>query len=143
MITSMNERERLIANEIAALQGAWTQIALEADGVINPPDEHSAPGAVCYISLTHFSVRTPDETVLLEGNFEIDPSTHPKRIIWTDSMGPDEGRRLPAIYTLDVNCFTFIAADDGQPWPTTFETALGLTMRSFSRNVGVGAGLAS
>lgn len=130
----MNKKERLIADDIAALQGAWRQIALEADGVVNPPDEHSAPGALCYFTSTRFIVRTPDGTVLIEGDFEIDPSTQPKRITWIDSMGPDEGKRLPAIYTFEGDCFKFIAADEGQPWPTAFETVPGLTMRSFSRH---------
>lgn len=125
--------EDLIAKEIEMLQGAWQQVALEADGIVNPPDEHTVPGALCYFSATTFTVRTPDGTVLIEGDFEIDPSTHPKRITWIDSMGADAGKRLPSIYAIERNHFTFVAADEGQPWPTAFKTVPGLTMRSFIR----------
>ncbi|WP_420853086.1 TIGR03067 domain-containing protein [Salinicola corii] len=86
------------------------------------------------MSTTLFTVRTRDGTVLIEGSFEIDPSKHPKRITWIDSMGPDAGKRLPAIYNIDDDRFRFIAADEGQPWPTEFKTVPGLTMRSFRRH---------
>jgi uncharacterized protein (TIGR03067 family) len=134
MTLDMNEEAHLIANEIEMLQGIWQQVALEADGVVNPSDEHTVPGALCYFSATQFTVRTPDGTVLIEGDFEIDPSIHPKRITWIDSMGPDAGKRLPAIYAIEGNRFTFVAADEGQPWPTAFKTVPGLTMHSFIRH---------
>ncbi|SBS37759.1 hypothetical protein MSP8886_04254 [Marinomonas spartinae] len=132
--SAMNKEEHLIANEIEILQGAWQQIALEADGEVNPPDEHSVPGALCYFFGTQFSVRTPDGTVLIEGDFDIDPSAHPKRITWIDSIGPDAGKRLPAIYAIEGDHFIFVATDEGQPWPTEFKTVPGLTMRSFIRH---------
>lgn len=134
MTLEMNKQAQLIADELEKLQGAWQQISLEMDGVVNPPDEHTAPGALCYFSSTRFTVRTPIGTVLIEGDFEIDPSVHPKRITWIDSMGADAGKRLPSIYTIDGDFFTFIAANEEQPWPTTFKTVPGLTMRSFIRH---------
>lgn len=134
MTVDAAESEKLVAGEKAALQGVWRQTGLEADGVVDPPDEHTAPGALCHFVDTHFLVRTPDGTVLIEGDFELDPSSNPKRITWIDSTGPDAGKRLPAIYTLDGDCFKFIAADAGQPWPAAFRTEPGLTMRTFVRH---------
>ncbi|NMX60154.1 TIGR03067 domain-containing protein [Pseudomonas sp. WS 5059] len=116
-----------------ALQGTWEQIALEDSGVINPPDEHSAPGALTTIDGDRFRVETVDGNVLLEGCFSLDASTTPKSITWIDSIGADAGKCLPASYTLDDRHFVFIAADEGMPRPTRFSTTPGQTMRTFVR----------
>lgn len=116
------------------LQGVWSQTYLEADGIIEPPDdEHTAPGAVCIFEGNEFRVVTPDNTLLLKGTFELDATTTPKAITWVDSIGEDAGKALPAIYELTDKTFRFIAADEGEPRPTHFKTVAGLTMREFVR----------
>lgn len=119
--------------DVAALQGSWEQVALEADGVSNPPDAHSAPGALTTFAGNQFEVRTPTGTLLLAGTFTLDASTTPKSITWTDSMGEDMGRPLPAIYKLEGDNFVFIAGNEGAPRPRVFKTTLGQTMRTFVR----------
>ncbi|WP_458722633.1 TIGR03067 domain-containing protein [Pseudomonas brenneri] len=116
-----------------ALQGTWEQIALEDSGIANPPDEHSAPGALTTIEGDRFRVMTQDGKVLLEGRFTLDASTTPKSITWIDAIGADAGKSLPASYTLDDEHFVFIAADEGMPRPTRFRTTSGQTMRTFVR----------
>lgn len=116
-----------------ALQGTWEQIALEDSGIANPPDEHSAPGALTTIEGNQFRVMTLDGEVLLQGCFALDASTTPKSITWIDAIGADAGKRLPASYTLDDEHFVFIAADEGMPQPTHFSTTPGQTMRTFVR----------
>ncbi|KAA0945977.1 MULTISPECIES: TIGR03067 domain-containing protein [unclassified Pseudomonas] len=116
-----------------ALQGEWEQTALEDSGVINPVDEHSAPGALTTISGDQFRVVTLGGEVLLAGSFTLDASTTPKTIIWVDSMGADAGKQLLASYRLDGDHFVFIAADEGMPRPTCFSTERGQTMRTFVR----------
>lgn len=116
-----------------ALQGEWEQIALEDSGVINPVDEHSAPGALTTISGDQFRVVTIGGEVLLAGSFTLDASTTPKTIIWVDSMGADAGKQLLASYQLEGDHFVFIAADEGMPRPTCFSTEPGQTMRTFVR----------
>ena len=116
-----------------ALQGTWEQIALEDSGIANPPDEHSAPGALTTIEGDQFRVMTLDGEVLLQGCFALDASTTPKSITWIDAIGADAGKRLPASYTLDDEHFVFIAADEGMPRPTHFSTTPGQTMRTFVR----------
>lgn len=116
------------------LQGAWSQTYLEADGVVNPPDdEHTAPGAVCIFRGNEFEVVTPDNELLLKGTFELDANTTPKAITWVDAIGEDAGKQLPAIYELTDETFRFIAADEGESRPTQFKTVAGLTMREFAR----------
>ena len=121
------------ATDLARLQGTWRQVDWEADGVARPEDELSA-GVLTIIEGTEFFVRTTARELLLAGSFVLDASTRPKSVTWKDSMGPDEGKELPAIYTLDGDRFVFIAAYEGAPRPTKFVTTQGLTMRSFVRD---------
>lgn len=125
----LTESER----DLAALQGAWEQVGHEADGVLDPPDSHGAPGALTTFSGNRFSVRTVDGTLLLAGELTLDASTTPRSITWVDSMGADLGKQLPASYLLDGDHFVFIAADEGAPRPTVFQTEPGQTMRTFAR----------
>ncbi|AIB36507.1 MULTISPECIES: TIGR03067 domain-containing protein [Pseudomonas] len=123
----------LIDPDVQALQGAWEQTSLEDNGVLNPVDAHSAPGALTTITDDRFEVRTTSGEVLLAGRFSLDSSTVPKTITWIDSIGEDAGKHLPASYRLDRDEFVFIAADEGMPRPTTFSTGPGQTMRTFVR----------
>jgi len=120
-------------NDHRLLQGAWEQTALEDSGVLNPADEHSAPGAITTISGDNFQVVTVSGEVLLAGSFALDATTTPKSITWVDSTGEDAGKQLPASYRLEGDHFVFIAADEGMPRPTRFSTEAGQTMRTFVR----------
>jgi uncharacterized protein (TIGR03067 family) len=122
-----------VNGDLAALQGVWKQVAVEVDGVANPPDEFSTPGTLTTITGTHFAVHASDGTLLLEGDLTLDEATVPKRVTWVDSMGPDTGKRLPAIYDLNGDDFVFNAADEGAPFPATFRTLQRQTMRRFVR----------
>lgn len=119
--------------DVQALQGAWEQTSLEDSGVLNPPDAHSAPGAITTITGDRFEVKTTHGEVLLAGRFFLDSSTVPKSITWVDSIGDDAGKQLPASYRLEGDEFVFIAADESMPRPITFSTGPGQTMRSFVR----------
>lgn len=121
------------ARDIAALQGTWAQVSLEVDGVSNPPESYGTDLITTFTG-TQFVVYAPDGSVVLAGSFTLDASAVPKLIHWVDSMGPDTGKTLPAIYVLDGDTFTFIAGDEGAPRPTQFRTTAGQTMRSFVRS---------
>jgi uncharacterized protein (TIGR03067 family) len=119
--------------DFLALQGAWEQTSLEDNGVLNPPDAHTAPGAITTITGEHFEVKTVSGEVLLAGRFSLDSTTSPKSITWVDSMGEDAGKQLPASYRLEGDEFVFIAADESMPRPLSFSTGPGQTMRTFIR----------
>jgi uncharacterized protein (TIGR03067 family) len=119
--------------DLDLLQGAWLQVDLEECGVSNPPDEYGALGAVTTFREKHFEVRSIDGILLLEGSFELDPLASPKAVDWIDAVGPDAGKRLPAIYSLEGEKFVFVAADEGAPRPNVFRTGPGQTMRTFIR----------
>lgn len=72
-------------------------MGLEADGVKDPPDEQTMLGALCHFEDRHFVVRAPDYSALIEGDSELDLSTHPKSITWIDSIGADATMRPRAI----------------------------------------------
>ena len=61
--------------DLALLQGSWEQVAMEEDGVCDPPDSFGAQGARTAIAGNGFSVRTAAGLVLLEGVFELDAET--------------------------------------------------------------------
>ena len=123
----------LSVSDFRALQGTWEQTALEDSGVLNPPDAHSAPGAVTLINEDRFEVRTVTGETLLAGRFFLDADTQPKSITWIDAIGDDAGKQLPASYRLVGDEFVFIAADEGMPRPRVFSTGPGQTMRTFVR----------
>jgi uncharacterized protein (TIGR03067 family) len=133
-MTSPHQKPDDTTRDLALLQGAWEQIRLEADGVVDPPDDHGAPGALTTFAGTRFSVRTIDGELLLEGSFVLDASTLPKSITWIDAIGADQGKPLPASYALDDDRFEFIAGNTGAPRPVEFRTVAGQTMRTFIRH---------
>jgi hypothetical protein len=57
--------------DIAALQGSWEQVALEADGVPDPPDSHGAPGARTTFLGDRFAVRAIDGSLVLAVRIKI------------------------------------------------------------------------
>jgi uncharacterized protein (TIGR03067 family) len=117
-----------------ALQGTWKQVAFEEDGNPDAPDAYGDPsGSLTTFRGNHFSVRDSTGRLLLEGTFALDVSTTPKTIDWTDSMGADAGKTLPAIYRLEGDRFTFIAAGPGASRPIAFKTLPSQTLRSFLR----------
>src|SRR5678816_3079464 len=122
-----------LPHDLAALQGAWTQIDFEENGISNPPDETGAPGAITTFDKDQFEVRTAEGDFLLAGSFELFPMSSPKTVDWIDSTGPDAGKRLLSIYKLEADRFVFIAADEGMQRPTIFRTGPGQTMRTFLR----------
>jgi len=120
-------------SDLAALQGTWEQVDFEENGIANPPDDYGAVGSLTTFRNDHFAVHAADGTVLLEGRFELDASAVPKTVDWIDVIGPDAGKKLPAIYRLEGDHFVFIAGDEGSPRPTQFRTGAGQAMRTFVR----------
>ena len=122
------------ASDVAKLQGTWKQVAFEEDGNPDAPDSYGdTSGFLTTFRGNHFSVRANTGRLLLEGTFALDASRTPKTIDWTDSIGADAGKTLPAIYELEGDHFVFVAAGEHSPRPAEFRTAPGLTMRSFLR----------
>ena len=114
-------------SDLELLQGAWRQVSGEA----NVADEYG-DGLTTVFEGHRFTVRRDDGSVVLEGDFVMDESM--KSIDWIDSIGPDAGKVLPAIYRLDRDQFSFVAADEGMPRPRVFRAGPGEVMRTFERS---------
>ena len=122
-----------MGNDLDSLQGKWTQIALEENGVVDSPDTHGADGAVMTISGWSFHVAAPNGKTLIEGRFALNAAANPKCIDWMDSVGEDAGKTLPAIYRLSDDQFEFAAADADMERPKGFHGGQGITIRGFVR----------
>ncbi len=125
--------DEMTLSDLQGLQGQWRQVRFEENGIADPPDTHSAPGAILTIDGNGFHVGVPGQAAILEGSFVLDARKLPKVITWTDATGEDAGKSFPAIYELSDKDFTFIAADEGMPCPTDFSGGQGLTLRSLTR----------
>ena len=121
--------------DLQKLQGRWVQIRFEENGIVDPPDSHSTPGAVLTIEGCNFYVGVPGHRTILEGAFTLDARLLPKAITWVDAIGDDAGKPLPSIYDLSDGRFMFVAADEHMPRPTDFVGGAGLTLRSFVRAI--------
>ena len=120
-------------SDIDALQGPWEQAAFEIDGSSAPQNVYDTTDILMMVAENRFVVRSSHGRLLLEGVFSLNPDVIPKAIDFIDSIGPDAGKTLRAIYRLERDRFTFVAAGPGTPRPTTFECGPGLTMRTFVR----------
>lgn len=126
-------------DDLQRLQGHWHLVRFEENGVVEPHDTHSAPGAILTIDGNHFHVAVPGQASIVEGSFVLGATLlSPRAIDWTDATGEDAGKTFPAIYTLANNEFAFLAADAGMPRPERFgpegcSTGQGLTLRKLVR----------
>lgn len=120
------------SDELAKLQGTWKQTACEIDGVPNAVDEFGREPRVTFIGDEYVVTRADGDTVI-KGWFRLDPSATPKTIDWIDTVGPDTGKTLPAIYYLEENKLVFCAADEGAPRPTEFRGGAGQVLRVHER----------
>jgi uncharacterized protein (TIGR03067 family) len=121
--------------DLAMLQGIWEQVGVEADGVINPPDDYSAAGTLTKFEGNEFSVVDANGKLLLKGTFRLDATTIPRQATWIDAMGPGEGKQLPGIYNLSGDNFVLVnAKDEHAAKPTDFRAERpGQTLRRFVR----------
>lgn len=122
-----------MTTDIEQLQGRWSQVTFQENGIVDAPDSHGAPEAVMTVAGQRFHVGIPGQATLVEGSFAMDASHDPKWIDWMDAIGDDAGKTIPAIYQLDGDHFRFAAADPGMPRPGDFNGGQGITIRSFAR----------
>jgi len=120
--------------DLDRLQGRWRQVASSIDGAPEaaaPVADELAGAMTTMFSADTFRVLDPGGAIVLEGRFIIDETAH--AIDWIDSIGPDAGKPLLAIYELSATTFAFSAADAGEPRPTRVVPMAGVTLRRFVR----------
>ena len=117
------------------LQGRWRQVASSIDGGAEQAaaaGDEFAGELVAIFERDLFRVVDTEGTLVLAGRFVLDESAH--AIDWIDSIGPDAGKPLLAIYELTATTFAFAAADTGMPRPTRIAPSAGITLRRFVRD---------
>jgi len=126
------EKINIIDDELKIFQGKWRQVKCEANGITDPPDEFGSNPITTFHG-NSYVVTHPDGTVVIRGEFTLDPSATPKAIDWTDTAGADKGKTFLSIYHFEGDCLMFCAADEGMERPKTFHTRIGDTLRIHQR----------
>lgn len=121
-----------IADELKKFQGTWRQVAHVSSGVPDPPEERGWNPRSTFVDDT-FVVTLADGSIAIKGTFKIDPTREPKTVDWTDTFGQDAGKTFPAIYSLEGDRLTFVAADVGQERPKEFRSGPGQELRVCER----------
>ena len=97
---SYSNRDRT-ATELKRFQGSWRQVAYERDGFKAPLDDEAGWDPVTTFKGQEFLVTIADGSTPIGGTFTIDPTSSPKTVDWTDTIGGDAGKTLLAIYSLE------------------------------------------
>src|SRR4051794_25285969 len=126
--TDAKSRSAAVAKEMEKFQGTWRQTAHERDGVADPPDERGWDPRVTFTGDT-YEVTLADGSTAIRGTYQLDPTTEPKAVDWTDTFGPDVGKTFLAIYALEGDRLVFCAADEGRERPTEFRAGPGQDLR--------------
>jgi uncharacterized protein (TIGR03067 family) len=91
--------------DLERFQGNWSMISAERDGKKMPSEE--AKKIRLTIQGSEFILRK-DAVVISEGSFALDSVGKPKKVDETITAGPNKGKRLLAIYEIDVPLFSRI-----------------------------------
>ena len=84
--------------DIERIQGTWKLVSLEADGDQGPPEIVAKLKLVFKGEALTF---TPGEPGFSNYTFKLDTSAKPPRFDMTFAEGPNKGKKLPGIYSLE------------------------------------------
>jgi uncharacterized protein (TIGR03067 family) len=113
-------KDEAVKKDMKLLQGTWSLISLERDGVAAPlPKE-----AVRVITDDKYAM-TLKPGLTIEGTYTIDPAAKPKRMETTPSSGPYKDKPLLGIYELDGDTLKICYASPGKERPTEFTSKEG------------------
>ena len=129
---TLDSRDSLIEKELQKFRGVWKQVAYKRDGVKEPLDEQGWDPTTTFTD-REFVVTLADGSVPIRGPIESIPRRTRAPSTWTDAIGEDAGKTLPAIYSFQDDRFTFCAAYPGLDRPTEFRTGPGQVLRVFER----------
>jgi uncharacterized protein (TIGR03067 family) len=110
--------------DMAALEGEWSMVSGEADGIAMPDELVKTGKRVAKDGVTTISV---GGSVYFKAKFTIDPAKKPKAIEYAMTEGPTKGKTQLGIYELDAEKgqVKFCFAAPGDPRPTDFASKPG------------------
>jgi len=106
------------AGDINHLQGEWQATRVEVDG--SPLPSEDAANIVVTVKDTAYTALINERSD--RGKFTIDPSKKPKQMDIQPDAGPDQGKKLLAIYEVGPDTLRVCYAPEGTERPTAFST---------------------
>jgi uncharacterized protein (TIGR03067 family) len=111
--------------DMKALTGTWRIVSEEREGTELGDEELKGAEAIYAADGRYSMVRGGDKPVY-EGTFEIDATTEPKTIDFTQvSEGRTEGRVIPGIYEIEGDTLRVCRTTGGKGRPTGFSAPAG------------------
>ncbi len=121
MLLLLTSGKDLAGKDLAALQGTWRFVAVEAEGAGVVEEVVRASRLV--VTGDRFELRTPD--AVHAGVLRLDPSGSPRLIDIEYTSGPKQGQRALGIYFLGDHGLWVCIGLPGRARPTAFGTAPG------------------
>ena len=102
--------------DIQQLQGQWQATSVEVNGAALPSED--AANIVVTVKEMAYTALINERSD--QGKFTIDPSKQPKQMDIHPDSGPDDGKRLSAIYEVGPETLRVCYAPEGTERPTDF-----------------------
>ena len=106
-----------VKKEMAQLEGTWSMVSGEANGLSLPRDAVQSGKRVAKDGETTITI---GGQVFFKAKFTIDPARKPKAIDYTMTEGPTKGKTHLGIYELEGDTVKFCFAAPGKDRPTEF-----------------------
>src|SRR5207249_10246431 len=106
-----------VKKEMSQLEGAWSMVSGEANGMSMPKETVDTGKRVAKDGETTITI---GGQVYFKAKFTIDPAKKPKAIDYTMTEGPTKGKTHLGIYELDGDTVKFCFAAPGKDRPTEF-----------------------
>ena len=120
--------QEAVKKEMAQLEGEWSMVSGEANGVAMPEEAVKSGKRVAKDGETTIAF---GGQVYFRAKFRIDPAKKPKAIDYTMTEGQTKGKTHLGIYELDGDTLKFCFAAPGKDRPTEFTAKEG-SERTFS-----------
>ncbi len=109
--------EDAVKKEMALLEGEWSMVSGEANGMSLPKETVKSGKRVAKDGETTITI---SEQVYFKAKFSIDPTKKPRAIDYTMTEGPTKGKTHLGIYELDGDTVKFCFAAPGKDRPPDF-----------------------
>ena len=117
VLVSATRAQDAVTKEMAQLEGEWSMVSGEANGLSMPKEAVQTGKRVAKDGETTITI---GGQVYFKAKFSIDPAKKPKAIDYTMTEGPTKGKTHLGIYELDGDTVKFCFAAPGEDRPTEF-----------------------
>jgi uncharacterized protein (TIGR03067 family) len=117
VLVSATRAQDAVTKEMAQLEGEWSMVSGEANGVSLPWETVQTGKRVAKDGETTITI---GGQLYFKAKFSIDPTKTPKAIDYAMTAGPTKGKTHLGIYELDGDTVKFCFAAPGKERPTEF-----------------------